>query len=195
MMSGELLPDGGYDSRLKTPSCATAACSRMKEVTIRWRARKVLGEHGSTTGSETALQDSFAEWVPQLIWKELHRNGRKDTAEKIRVARIDVVATIPGSNDLQWLHVIIRRPTALTNMEGSARLGGHAATQGEREKTKKHGNKNEVGPDTVKPISIELGGRMGPQTISVLQNLTTKLGRAQCGDGTQENENSLSKGH
>ena len=74
------------------------------------------------------------------------------------MARIDVVATIPGSNELQWLEVTIRRPTALTNMEGSARMGGHAATQGEREKTKKYGNRNEVGPDTVKPISIVLGG-------------------------------------
>ena len=113
--------------------------------------------------------------------------------EKIRVARIDAVATILGSNELRWLDVTIRRPTALTNMEGSARTGGHAATQGEREKTKKYGNKNEVGPDTVKPISIELGGRMGPQTVNVLQNLTTKLAeafwwRAQCGDGSQENE-------
>ena len=101
--------------------------------------------------------------------------------EKIRMARIDVVATIPGSNELQWLDVTIRRPTALTNMEGSARAGGHAATQGERERTKKYGNKNEIGPNTVKPISIELGGRMGPQPASVLQNLTTKLAEARGG--------------
>ena len=66
--------------------------------------------------------------------------------------------------------------TALTNMEGSARTGGHAATQGEREKTKKCGNKNEVGPGTVKPISIELGGRPGPKTISVLQKVDDETG-------------------
>ena len=102
--------------------------------------------------------------------------------EKIRVARIDAVATIPGSNELQWQDVTIRRPTALTNMEGSARMGGHAATQGEREKTKKYGNKHEVGPYTVKPISIELDGRMGPQTVNVLQNLTTKLAEARGGE-------------
>ena len=83
--------------------------------------------------------------------------------EKIRVARIDTVPTIPGSNELPWLDVTIRRPTALTNMKGSARTGGHAAAQGEREKTKKYGNKHEVGPDMVNPISIELGGRMGSQ--------------------------------
>ena len=58
-----------------------------------------------------------------------------------------------------------QKATALTNMEGSARAAGHAATQGEREKTKKYGNKSEIGPDTVKPITIELGGRMGPQSV------------------------------
>ena len=36
---------------------------------------------------------------------------------------------------------------------------------GEKAKTKKYGNKSEVGPDTAKPIIIELGGRMGTQTI------------------------------
>ena len=54
-------------------------------------------------------------------------------------------------------------PTALTNMEGSARNGRTFSHAREREKTKKYGNKNEVGPDTVKPISNELGGRMGPE--------------------------------
>ena len=49
-------------------------------------------------------------------------------------------------------------------------------------KTKKDGNKNVVGPDTVKPISIELGGRPGPQTTSVLQSLTTKLAEARDGE-------------
>ena len=110
----------------------------------------------------------------------IHRD--QNGMEKIRVARIDVVATIPGSNELQWLDVTIRRPTALTNMEGSSRTGGHAATQGEREKTKKHENRNEVGPDTVKPISIELGGRPGTQTITVSQSMTTKLAEARGGE-------------
>ena len=114
-------------------------------------------------------------------WSKRYRD--KNGAEKIIVARIDVVATIPGSNELQRLDVTIRRPTALTNMEGSARLGGHPATQGRREKTKRtYGNKNEIGLDTVKPISIELGGRMGPKTNSVLQNLTTKLAEARGGE-------------
>ena len=44
------------------------------------------------------------------------------------------------------------------------------------------GNKNEVGPDTVKPTSIELGGSLRPQTVNVLQNLTTKLAEAQGGE-------------
>ena len=65
---------------------------------------------------------------------------------------------------------------------GGIGKNGHAATQGEREKTKKYGNKNEIGPDTVKPISIEIGWRMGPQTVNVLQNLTTKLAEARGGE-------------
>ena len=116
--------------------------------------------------------------TPQSKWYR-DKNG----AENIRVARIDVVATMPGSNELQWLDVTIRRPTARTNMEGAARTRGYAVTQGGREKkTKKCGKRNEVGPDTVKPISLELGVRPGPQTISVLQSLTTKLAEARGGE-------------
>ena len=63
-------------------------------------------------------------------WSKLYRDA--SGTEKIRVARIDLVATIPGSNELQRLDVTIRRPTALTNMEGAARMGGHAARQGEK---------------------------------------------------------------
>ena len=166
--SGERRPDEGYDSRLKNS----------REETTHWPAREVRGKHGSTTEFETALPDNFAEWEPQ--WSKRYRD--QNGMETIRVARIDVVATIPGSNELQWLDVTIRRPTALTNMEGSARMGGHAATQAEREKTKKYGNSNEVGPDSVKPISIELGGRPGTQAISVSQSLTTKLAEALGGE-------------
>ena len=67
-------------------------------------------------------------------------------------------------------------------MAEAAVTGGHAAWIGEREKTKKYGNKNEVGPDTAKPISIELGGRMGTQTIGILQGITTKLAEASGGE-------------
>ena len=90
--------------------------------------------------------------------------------------------TIPGSNELQWLDVTIRRPTAQTNVEGAAMTAGHAAMMGEKEKTKKYGNRAEVGPDTVKPISIELGGRMGTQTIGILQGMTSKLADASGGE-------------
>ena len=38
-----------------------------------------------------------------------------------------------------------------------------------------------MGSDTVKPIHIELGGRPGPQTVSVLQGFTTKLAEARGG--------------
>ena len=65
-------------------------------------------------------------------WSKRHRD--QNGIEKDRVARVDVVATIPGSNELPWLDVTIRSLTDLTNMEGAARTGGHAATQGEREK-------------------------------------------------------------
>ena len=92
------------------------------------------------------------------------------------------VATIPGSNELHWMDVTIRRPTAQTNVEEAAMTGGHAAWLGEKEKTKKYGNRNEVGPDTAKPISIEIGGRMGTQTIGILQGMTTKLAEARGGE-------------
>ena len=47
--------------------------------------------------------------------------------DEIRVARVDVVATVPGRDELQWLDVTIRRP-AVANVEGAARLGCFAAT-------------------------------------------------------------------
>ena len=40
--------------------------------------------------------------------------------EKIKVGRSDVVATVPGRDEL---HVTIR-PAAVANAEGGARLGG-----------------------------------------------------------------------
>ena len=116
--------------------------------------------------------------APQWSKKYKDSNG----ADKIRTARIDVVATIPGSNELQWLDITIRRPTAQTNVEEAAMKGGHAAWLGEKEKTKKYGNKNEVGPDTEKPRSIEQGGRMGVQTNGILQGITTKLAEARGGE-------------
>ena len=102
--------------------------------------------------------------------------------EKIRLVRIDVVATTPDSNELQWLDVTSRRPSALTNMEWIGKNGRTLQHKGEREKTKKYGNRIEVGPDTVNPISLELGGRLGPQTVSVLQSVTAKLAEARGGE-------------
>ena len=40
-------------------------------------------------------------------------------------------------------------------------------------------NRNEIAPVTVKPVSYELGARPRPQTMSVLQGLTTKLAEAR----------------
>ena len=116
--------------------------------------------------------------APQWSRKYKDRNG----TDKIKTARLDVVATIPGSNELQWLDITISRPTAQTNVEEAATSGGHAAWLGEKEKTKKYGNKSEVGPDTAKPISIELGGRLGIQTNGILQGITTKLAKARGGE-------------
>ena len=180
-MSGERLPDEGYDSRLKNSRYANAACLKTKEETTHWPAREVRGEFEDSLARQLRRMGATVDLegvAPQ--WSKRYRD--QNGMETIRVARIDVVATIPGSNELQWLDVTIRRPTALTNMEGSARMGGHAATQAEREKTKKYGNSNEVGPDSVKPISIELGGRPGTQAISVSQSLTTKLAEALGGE-------------
>ena len=91
------------------------------------------------------------------------------------------------------MDITIRRPTAQTNMAGAAVTTGYAASMGEIEKTKKYGNRSEVGPDTVKPISIELGGRMGTQTNGILQSMTSKLAgserrRDQCCLRSQKNE-------
>ena len=81
--------------------------------------------------------------------------------------------TIPGRDELQWLD-IIRRPTAAANVEGVATFGGFSSLLGEKEKTTKYGNRDEIDLETVKPISFELGGRPGPQTMTVLQGLTTQ---------------------
>ena len=85
---------------------------------------------------------------------------------KRQVQSGDVVATFPGRDEeLQGLGQHHQEPTATTNVEG-------AAKHGEKEKTKRYGNRNEIGPDAVKPISFELG-RPGPQTTTALQGLTT----------------------
>ena len=92
--------------------------------------------------------------------------------DRFRVARIDVVAAILGRDELQWVDVTKITPAAIANVEGAARFGGFAALPG---RDRKYGIRNEIGPDTVNPINFELGGRPGPQTISVLQGLTAKL--------------------
>ena len=101
-------------------------------------------------GRETARRDKFGKWEQQQTWDGLPHRGM----DKYKAARIDVVATITRGDELQW-------PTA--NVKQAARAGGYAATSGERERenTVKYGNRSEIGPDTVKPISFELGGRTG----------------------------------
>ena len=53
-------------------------------------------------------------------------------ADEIRVARIDVVATILGRDEQQWLEVTTLRPTFVAHVEGAARFGGCSAIQGEK---------------------------------------------------------------
>ena len=138
------------------------------------RVRDCLAKQLRRMGATVDLERVAPQWA-----KKYKGN---DGIERIRTARIDVVATIPGSNERQWLDITIRRPTAQTNVTKAAKTAGHAAMMGEREKTKKYGNRMEVGPDTVKPISIELGGRMGTQTIAILQSMTSKLAEASGGE-------------
>ena len=117
--------------------------------------------------------------APQWSTKYKDQEGK----EKNRVATIDVVATIPRCVELQWMDVTIRRSTDTANVEGAAKNGEYATLQGEREqKIRTYGNKNEVGPDTVKPVSFELGGRMGTQMSDALRMLTTKLAEARGGE-------------
>ena len=113
--------------------------------------------------------------APQWSNKYKYKQG----ADENRVPGIDVVATIPRRDELQWLDVTFRRPTAVSNVEFAANFGGFSALQGEERKTRKYRNWYEIGPDKVKPISFELGGRPGLQTINVLRGLTTKLADAR----------------
>ena len=138
------------------------------------RVRDCLAKQLTKMGATVDLERVAPQWA-----KKYKGN---DGIERIRTARIDVVATIPGSNELQWLDITIRRPTAQTNVTEAAKTTGHAAMMGEREKRKSMETEWMVGPDTVKPISIELGGRMGTQTIGILQGMTSKFAEASGGE-------------
>ena len=52
-------------------------------------------------------------------------------------ARIVVVATLPGRDELRWLDITIRRPTAATNVQGAAHHGGCAALNNNRHRDEK----------------------------------------------------------
>ena len=62
-----------------------------------------------------------------------------------------------------------------------ASIAGYAADKGEGENTMKYGHEKEAGPDTVKPVSCELG-RPGTQTRGFLQQLVTNLADAGKGE-------------
>ena len=75
-----------------------------------------------------------------LTWKELLHSGRasgKTVNTICNVAKIDVVATLPGRDELRWLDIAIRRPTAATNVQGAAHHGGCAALNNNRHRDEK----------------------------------------------------------
>ena len=115
-----------------------------------------------------------------LHWSKQYEDKRG--TDKMRVARIDVVAPVPDRDGLQWLDVTVRRPKVVANDEGGKlrRLRRHP---GRERKKRTYGNRNEIGPDTVKPISFEFGGKPGPPTVNALQGLTTKPAEARGGGG------------
>ena len=169
--NGERRPDGGCGSRLRSPRCANVACSKTEKVEVR-------GEHDP----RESPRQPCAGWVPQLTWRESHRSSRSDTETRAEWKRSEL------------RELLLPRFQVRTSCNGWTSLSGGQQVHGgigknretcsharERERTKKYGNNNDVGP-TVKPISIELGGRMGPQTVNVLQNLTTKLAEARGGE-------------
>ena len=49
----------------------------------------------------------------------VRRQKDEQGADEYRVMRIDVVATIPGGDELQCLDVTIRKPMAIANVEGA----------------------------------------------------------------------------
>ena len=75
-----------------------------------------------------------------LIWKELLRSGRADgktVNTNDNVAKIDVVAKLPGRDELRWRDIAIRRPTAATNVQGAAHHGGCADLNSNRHRDEK----------------------------------------------------------
>ena len=85
-------------------------------------------------------------------WSKRYQD--KYGTDKIRVAGCHVVDTVRGRDELQWLDVTIRRPAAVANVEGAARFGGFAAIQGEKEKTRKYGNRNEIGHSEADQVRV-----------------------------------------
>ena len=135
--------------------------------------------------SEKSLGTRIHDRVRDSLAKQLRRMGATVDLERVapqwskkykdnegndeyRFARIDVVATIlglmscSGSTSQSGGQRQQRMLREAQKTEDSQRF------QGEEEKTRKYGNRDEVGPNTAKPVSFELGGRMGTQTIALL---------------------------
>ena len=112
-MSGERWPDEDYF--LKTEGSKICQCGMLKDenVTTHWHVKEFRGR----TRIHDRVRDSLARQLRRVgatvdlervapQWSKRYRD--QNGMEKIRLARIDVVATIPVSNELQWLDVTIR---------------------------------------------------------------------------------------
>ena len=115
---------------LKVDECRMCACGMMRSEErdhtlacpknpwgprIHDRVRDSLAKQLRRMGATVDLERVAPQWSK----KNKHNEG----SDEYRVARIDVVATIPGSDELQWLDVTIGRPTAAAIVEGGARNG------------------------------------------------------------------------
>ena len=86
----------------------TLACQKIPWTkTIHDRVRDSVARQLRRMGATAGLERVARLWSKQFTDKHV--------TDKIRVARIDVVATVLGRDELEWLDMAIRRPTAVPN--------------------------------------------------------------------------------
>ena len=93
----------------------------------------------------------------------VRRQKDEQGADEYRVMRIDVVATIPGGDELQCLDVTIRRPTAIANVEGAARFFVVSLPSRAREREKerdrpRHGEADQLRTGERRPRAADENG-------------------------------------
>ena len=162
----------------------TLACQRSQWSTrIHDRVRDNLARQLRRMGATVDLERVAPQWSKRYR----DQNGM----EKTRVTRIDVVATVPGSNELRWLDVTIRRPTALTNVEGRQEWEDMLPHKGNVRKRKvRHGEADQ----------LRIGRETGYADNQCATELDDETGRSsrrrvQRDDGTQEKWGSSWRGH